>query len=243
MPGLGLGGIGLSDQCPRQSFDPSMITSGTLIGWHRADSNLTLDGSNGVSNWGRLFGTKDWAQTAAEDRPIWSNTGGPTGGPIITASGVSQGLNMGFRPVAPATTPIYIAIVARAASWGTGRSLCGSQTTEFRVQQVTSTPTICQNNGTSPSNSNGGFAVGAWTVVQAYFSGSVADWLKAGATMVTGGNAGNNASSQDFALFSRNGGGFFAGDICETVIVSGGMSASDLNGMIDYFRNAWSLSS
>ncbi len=193
-----------------QTFDVQAIASSgatpldflTIFGadvllYNQADTGVTIGASFAWNDLGA--GNKDWTNATAAAGPSLNATDATLSNlPTLSLNGTSQYCDSSLALPAPATTPTYIFMIVKQDSWTNAEGFVNSVTTSrFKVGQNTPTPNISMNNGTQGVNCPD-LPVGTWGVVEAEFTGSTADALRAiGGASATGTNTGNNASANN----------------------------------------------
>lgn len=178
--------------------------------------------------WGDLAATPhDMTQATATKQPII--TAGLNGWPGLLFDGSSQNLvSSGYNLAAPGTTNFGRLLVARQITWTTGKNLVG-ETSNGNVGIIhthTATPSIAAFN--TSNSTDVAMTLNTWFRVRALWSNSTGDYLKVGATSVTGVNLGNSsANGQEIA--SAAGAGFANIEVLAYGIWTGGdLSAADI---------------
>jgi len=193
-----------------QSVPAIMAADEIVAGW---DAALGVSGGATVAQWNDLgSGGFNLTQAVAGERPTFNAAGGPNGNPSVLFDGVDDNLtNTVLDLPAPAATRVFFWSVLRQVTWTNGRSLF--QSTEIFVFQDGLTPAVTQYN-TASANNNAGLSLNSYGRLEAYFSDSVADYLKLKATTVTGSSAGSLAGAAGFAIPTFGAGGGHV-EVCE----------------------------
>jgi hypothetical protein len=147
-----------------------------------------------VDSWFDASGNGFDLSAAGAAQPTWSATGGPNGQPSVLFDGVDDHLeNLVLDRPAPGTSPTFFWAVLRQVTWTPLDVLFGLGTSgSFIVVDLAGSPNIGQQNPNGPVNVHGGLTLNTYRRLEAYFSDSASDYLKAGATAATtGANAGN----------------------------------------------------
>jgi hypothetical protein len=183
-----------------------LVTSvAAYLSVHASVDVVLADDTDGTTAWLDRTGNAHHYNNlgAASTLPLWNATDGPDGKACISGDGVARFINnTNWNPPAPGTTAMYWRAVARLNTWGSGnRHLWGGLiAARLALRTITSTPQVCISNTTASPSAQ--FTVGAWVLVEAYYSNSTSDFLKIGsAAAVTGTNVGNNDQASH-ALFS-----------------------------------------
>lgn len=162
-----------------------------------------------VSSWtDQITGTATAAQATAGKQPVAKI--GLNGHVSYLGDGVDDNLFDGSLTLsAPGTTPAFYLVGLKQVAWASGTAIIGTGTSVGAIAILTgaATPSLAQYDGIT-ANSNNGAAVGSWVRGEAFFNNNTTDYLKLGATSVTGTNAGNIAPQAGIDLFSGAGGGF-----------------------------------
>jgi len=169
-------------------FAPDVIFGANLKQWVRADDLAP----GAVAAWNdRTANANNFAQAAAGKQPIASAAGGPLGKAEVTFDGVDDGLDNTTLDLP--VPPFYVSLVVKQITWVVGKRLWAVPdfVQPVAVTMDVATPAISMEDGTVVNN-NGGCTVGQYKLVEAQFTNSVTDYLRAGGTTVTGANAGNH---------------------------------------------------
>lgn len=176
---------------------------GSLAWWYRADLGVTV--ATGVSTWADQSGNNvNMAQASGPAQPALIASA-INGQPAVRADGISQVLSATWARVAPGTQPFYLCFVAKQISWVALNCLAGDfGATGMFISADPASPQIDMFNTT---NANAVSAtLGTYLRIEMQFTGSTADYMKAGsAAAVTGANSGNNAGGGTLQLFNRGG--------------------------------------
>jgi hypothetical protein len=195
--------FGLSIVAPgnaKQIVDAALGT-GHVKTYSRADLGVTADGSNRVYQWNDLSGNGfHWAAPGANNTwPLWITGAG--GQLAVRGDGVDDYMQSSYVPPAPGTTPSWIWFVVEQLSWTNGDPLFNS-TTGF-VQELYSssaTPNVRLYNGAT-ATLNPNMTLATARRCEALFNNATTDYLKVGATNITGLNAGNAGGGTGRRLF------------------------------------------
>lgn len=198
----------------------------TLIGSWRADLGVTL--STGMTAWANQGGpAPSWLQAGgAALEPTFSASGGPNSRPYIAGDGTARYCGLAYNPPAPATTSIFMWLIARLDAWVSGRQIIGGNANRTAIQAQVATPQIALRDLTAPGPTTP-MTVGTWFRLYGLFTGSVSDLLKCGnAAAVSGINVGNTDSSS-LALFASISGTVpCAVSVAEVAIATGGIPSN-----------------
>jgi hypothetical protein len=216
---------------------PLSILGTDLLQWVRADLGITI--GTGVSAWADQSGNGvNFAQGTGANQPSFQATAGPNGGPCVRGDGSSDNLTATWSRAAPGTQPFFIWTVFKSithSSTDTVISDWGSVGGGFIFRQITPSPNYYQYNGTVANTSS--LANGTWSRAEIQCGNSTSDYLKIGATQVTGTNAGNQAGSGTLRLFASESGQFCNCDIAEAFCFLGTPSAA-LREQLDAYASA-----
>jgi hypothetical protein len=201
---IGLGVYLVSSALP-QEVTPQTIMGASTVAWWRADKGITLNGAT-VSAWADQ-GPSGFhlTQGTAAAQPDFVAAGGPNGTPSVLFKGTDDFLrNATLDRPAPSTTPTFVWTVMRQVTWGANlRFWCfGTANLGLAVLGQTATPQISMSN-TTVVNANTALTVNTYKRMEVYFSGSTSDYLKVGATSVTGASAGVVDNAARFTLGAR----------------------------------------
>lgn len=214
--------------------DPATILGASLIQWCRADLGVTLNGST-VAAWADQSGNgHHYAQGIAGQQPLYNATGGPNGQASMLFDGANDTLSAaGLDLAAPATTPSWFWFIFRQITWTSGdRVFSGAG--GMQLLQNTGTPQLDMFDG-SVANGNTAATLNTYLRGEIYFSGSVADYLKLGATSVTGASAGNTNPGAPFSIASNSAGSQFAHiEVCEFLVADALPSAGQRSSLDAY---------
>lgn len=216
----------------------TIISSVTVLQWVRADLGVTI-GTN-VSAWADQSGnTRDYAQATGGKQPTLTAADATLNNQAtITFDGVDD--NLDAATFTPGAQPLFIWAVVKQLAWTSLKTVFGDSTaSHFAVIQLTASPQIGQTNGTQV-NANGGAALSSWVRMEASFTASVADYVKLGATTVTGASAGANATSTGRRIACNAGGTTFTNIVlAELLYCSGKPSAGELTALDAYVTSRY----
>jgi hypothetical protein len=172
-----------------------LVTSVAAILSVHADASIVLDDdTDGVTAWlDRTGNSRNYTNLGADSTlPLWAIAGGPGGRGAVSGNGTARFIsNANWNPPAPGTTPMYWRAIARLNTWTNGAHLWGGATaSRLALVCTTSTPNVAIRNTTASTLV--AMTLSTWFRVEAYYSNSTSDFLKVGATNVTGINVGNN---------------------------------------------------
>lgn len=169
-----------------------LVTSVTCLQAVQADVGITLNGST-VSAWADVSGNaKDFSQATPGAQPTF-NAAGVNGKPTVTFDGVNDMIQSALDLPAPGTTPTFIWMLFRIISVGAANAYVLGDTTGLGVSTYIpiATKNLAQYNGAT-ANVNSAGNGSAWGRSEAYFTNTTSDYVKFGATTVTGQNSLNN---------------------------------------------------
>lgn len=200
---------------------PAPVTPLTILGslawWVRADLGITL--GTGVAAWADQSGNgADFVQVTGANQPALT-VAAINGRDAVTGDGVNDRLAATLARAAPGTQPFYICLLMRQNAWSLNRQIYNDGATVLHMSATT--PNLRTNNAIN-STENAAATVGSFKLVEMYFSNSVADYLRIGATAVTGVNTGNSAGTGSINLFGNSAGSTCASSaICEGLMFLG----------------------
>jgi hypothetical protein len=147
----------------------------------------------------------------------------------IRGDGVDDYLNdTALNLPAPGTTNIWIHIVFKPRTWTSGDHIFGCNVTAYRFGQLAgATPQHYFSNGTISAQISP--TLNTWQRGEIFLSNSTSDYLKIGATTVTGTNLGNTDPAAGFFLFARNVAGYADVDIARIIITQGKPTAGEIS--------------
>jgi hypothetical protein len=178
---------------------------GSLAWWYRADLGVTIGA--GVSAWADQSGNGvNLTQATGGLQPAFLASA-VNGKPAIQGDGVDDLLAATWARVAPSSQPFYIWLVCQQPDWTAALRTFISDfvATGFFYNQNNVTPQLTSFNAINSSN-NGAATLGSYFRHEMQFGNSVADYVKIGATNVTGVNTGDNAGGGTLSMFCRSSG-------------------------------------
>ncbi len=131
--------------------------------------------------------SKSYSQATASKQPLISI--GLNGKAGLLFDGVSHTIDSSLNLPAPGTTPSFIFWVFRSIAYNNIGILFGptSGTAGSKLILATSsTPNLAEFNGGANTNTNSALAINSWGACEAYFSATTSDYLRLGATTVSG---------------------------------------------------------
>jgi hypothetical protein len=180
---------------------------GSAAWWVRADLGITI--GTGVSAWADQSGNgADFSQGTGSAQPTFSASA-VNGQPSVIGDGVNDRLSATLARAAPGTQSFYLWFLLRQVAWSVNRQVYNDGAGV--LHQSATTPRLRSNNAVN-STENAAATVGDFKFIEVYFSNSVADYVRIGATAVTGVNTGNSAGTGTVNLFGNN-----AGTVCSAV--------------------------
>lgn len=208
----------------------TLITSVPVLQAVQSDRGITLNGST-VSAWAdQTANAKHYTQGTAANQPTY-NAAGLNGRPTLTFDGTNDSLASTLNLPAPGTTPTFIWWVGRQLSWTANDYWLGNNAGSLSciIQQRTGTPQLFQYSG-SAANSNSAGTINSWFRGRAYFSNSTGDYLRIGATNVTGASAGN-LSGTGRLIGAATGVQFANVEMAALIYTQGAPSAAELSAL------------
>lgn len=178
---------------------------GSLAWWYRADDpGITI--GTGVSGWPDKSGNAvHLAQGTASLQPAFVASA-INGRPAVRGDGANDCLSAAWARAAPGTQPFYVWIIFKQVNWSASDCLIGDFTgSGWTLEQVGASPALIQ---ACPviGNSNAAGTIGSYFRLESQNTNSVADYLKVGATTVTGTNSGNSPGIGTLQLFALGNG-------------------------------------
>jgi len=179
---------------------------GTVVASVQSDLGITI--GTGVSAWADQSGNgNNYSQATGSKQPA-RNAAALNGFATVQTDGIDDQLDAAsINMAAPGSTPFCYYIVARTLTWTSGKGFCGntSGTAAGVLSMQVATPALSMYCGSNVNN-NSGAAVNTWCRFVVQFTNSTGDFLRAGASTVTGANAGNSDPSAGFTI-----GAYFSG--------------------------------
>ena len=184
---------------------PPPVTPLTILGsaawWVRADLGITI--ATGVSAWADQSGNGvDFSQGTGAAQPAFIASA-INGQPAVRGDGAGDVMAATWARASPSTQPFYIWLILKQVSFAAGRTIVGDYTAPngFIFEQSGSSPDVRMYN-VSAGSVTGGATVGSYARLEAQFTGSAADYIKAGAAAaVSGVNSGVLAGGGTLQLF------------------------------------------
>jgi hypothetical protein len=208
--------------------EPDAILGASILQWVRGDQGIS-ESSGRISAWNDISGNGlHYSQGTGGAQPLYDATGGPNGLPIVRVDSNARFMTSALNLAEPGTTATTIWMVARQIGWVLGWRLCdggGGGATHIIRQGATATPDLNQFNA-SHVNTNSALTINSWGRVEAYFSNSTGDYLKALSTSVTGASAGNS-SSTGRSIGSGSGTSSAVFDIAELIYINRALTAGE----------------
>lgn len=174
--------------CCSGVLPPDRIFGADLKQWVRADDLA----AGAVAAWNdRTANANNFAQGTGANQPVASTSGGPNSTAEVTFDGVNDGLdNTTLNLPVP---PFYVAMVVKQITWTIGDRLWAVPDfgTAVGLACDVATPQIAMFD-TNVVNNNSGALVGQYKLVEAQFTNSASDFLRAGGSTISGANAGNH---------------------------------------------------
>ena len=217
-----------------------------VTGWD-ASSGITLVAGSRVSAWSSVSGSQSLSLINADPaRYPLLKYDGPSGRPYVSFEGahwLQESTDTFTRP-SPADEPtFYWAIVRRprwvnyGVWWGFEGGFIPGFTTTLAVQDFLEPPKTMIRNGFVYANGPGAIPMNHWTRIEAAFTASSADYLKAGNQVVTSGvTAEAHTPVGTFAIGNHEFGVFSWIDLRELWILKGVPSTEKLALLSDYAR-------
>lgn len=160
----------------KSSF-PSILIDGNTVAWYdAAESYITKDGSDLVSQWDDRSGNDNHLlQATATNQPLWSSDG-------VLFDGVDNYL----RALFTIEQPEFIYTVLKQVTWVTsGRIFDGSTSVSGLLYQTGSSPNIVAHAG-SASSPNTNLAVDTFGIIRLLFNGASSKLIVNDTTPITG---------------------------------------------------------
>jgi hypothetical protein len=174
--------------------EPDAILGASILQRVRADWGIASSAGR-ISQWDDSSGNGlHYSQGNGANQPLYDATGGPNGTPIVRIDDSARSLSSALALAAPGTTPTTVWAVIRQVTWSINKHILWGSGSALILYTPGTTPNISVYNG-SVANANNALAVGAWGRALIYSSNSTSDRLQLAGTNITGGNAGNAAST------------------------------------------------
>jgi hypothetical protein len=183
----------------------AFVSSIPVLAAYQTDLGVTQSGGT-MSVWADQTGNGNVINGAGTTLPGYTASG-LNGFPTISLVAANQNAlnNTTLTLPTPGTAPTFYWFVFRQDVWASNRIIISATgTTRLSILQNTATPQIGMQN-TTVSNLNSGAPVSSWARGACKFTGSTSDYLKLGASKITGASAGNSAPSAGFFLGRNNG--------------------------------------
>lgn len=210
-----------------------IVTSVPIVDWWRSDLGITL--ATGVAAWTGQKAGLVFSQATGSAQPVYSASDANFGGrPSLTADGVSQTLTSSINIPAPGTTPYWYWWIFRLITWTLNATMSGGPGAAPNVLAYCSSisPNMRQF-GTTTGTENGATSIGNPRRAVTYYSNSASDYLKFGATKVSG--AAGSGSVSGYRLFSSaTGAQFINASLCELLITQGEPSPAEQTALDAY---------
>jgi hypothetical protein len=241
---------GSATPSPPAPFSPSDIVG--VIDWWQSfaggaavDPLVTVAGS-GVSSWRGQVAATDLAQATDTNRPaVVAADATLNDVDTIDFNGSDNYLRAALVLDAPGTTPVFQYVVWKLNTWTSGRVMSALGATAMSVQCVTSSPRICMLNPTTVNSQTGLGATGTWKRCAFLWNDDVSDFTHIGESIVTGGDAGNNAGTQ-ITLGSNNGLSTFTAETIAFFLLAEGLPTlpelQQLDAYVAALVGSWPLS-
>ena len=222
------GRIGTASSAAPPSTPLTILGSTNLVQWCRADLGVTIGASFAWSD--QSGHAADYANAVAAAGPsLTASDATLNNQSTLTFNGTTQSCDATLLLPAPGTTPVFVWWVLKQNAWTITRSIF-SDTAGSRhlIFQQTASPGMGMADTTQVNNNTAG-TVGSWFRGAAQFTNSVADYLKIGATKVTGANAGNTVGGGTRRIATNSAGSLFTSvSLAEILYYKGTPSAQQL---------------
>lgn len=202
----------------------TIVTSVPILGWWRSDLGITQSGT--VSQWVDQKNGITLAQGTAGQRPTFSASDANFNGrPSITFDGSDDEI---FGTVATGVG-VYYWWIFRQISWISNGVLFSNDTGAAGVVYqwgLSVSPNLAMTSQAAhDSNVNGGAPIGQTKRGACYFGNTTADFLQLGATLVSGGDAGNGVATTLY-IGGYGGAGLNGNYALAEVVLTGGLPTS-----------------
>jgi hypothetical protein len=180
-----------------------VVGTANIAAWWRTDSGITL--GTGVGSWVPIVGTGTFAQATSTKQPLFTaNDSTLFGRGTFVGDGFDDYLTAPLTLATPSlATPNFFRFIFKTVVHLSGLALLGTGSNQMSVTMGGVSPALLQRN-TVAVNSNTGAPVGTWTRLEVYFSGTTADSLKLGSTLVAAGvSAAATVPGPNFTLCAR----------------------------------------
>jgi hypothetical protein len=195
-------GLAVTNNIDARAADPvAIIGSSSFFCFFSADLGITL--VTGVSAWADQTGhAANGAQASGTAQPTHLASDPAFGGRgSVTGDGSNDRLVVAWDPPLPGTTNLWMFAVFRQLSWTANDTPWSGGSTFIALTQLGSSPNLAGYNGNTGGN-NAGAPIGTAVRSRQLFGNTIADYLRLGATHVTGIALGN-LNAAEFDLFSR----------------------------------------
>lgn len=242
MPGIGIGVAsifgGIAAAAP-VSTPITILGSGSVLQWCSADLGVTQSGGT-VSQWDDQS-ANGFHYTEATNKPTYQATG-LNNLPTLLFDGTNDKLsNASFNPPAPGTTPLWIRMIAKMITWTNGdRIVAYGSTGGPNIADAGASPNLFAQNGINGPQIAA--ALGTWFRIECLFSNSTSDYLKVGASSVTGTNVGNTANSGGRILGGLSASGFGNFEIAEILYANRNPSGAEKTALDALTTSKWGAS-
>jgi hypothetical protein len=217
----------------------TILGASNLLQWCRADLGVTI----GVGfTWADQSGhAADYANAVAAAGPSLTSADATLNNQsTLTFNGTTQSCDAPLALPVPGTTPVFIWWVLKQNGWTSTRAIFGDTAgSRHFIFQQTASPGIGMADTTQVNNNTAG-TIGSWFRGRAQFTSSTSDYLKIGATTVTGASAGNFVGGGTRRIATnQTGTGFTSVSLAEVLFYTGTPSAQQLSDLDTYCTNRY----